>query len=113
MHGNWQKNRYEGDAQDDKGRLLGARTTLNRMPQKSQPRGKIRGSHGNASQDKPRPKGREKKNVHRYGLKRAPILSVKGRMKLDMKAGGDYISSLGIEKDFGLHCKCRESPWIV
>lgn len=51
--------------------------------------------------------------MHRYGLKRAPILSVKGRMKLDMKAGGDYIRSLGIEKDFGLHCKCRESPWIV
>lgn len=34
-------------------------------------------------------------------------------MKLDMKARGDDIRSLGIEKDFGLRCKCRESPWIV
>lgn len=61
---------------------------------------------------KPRPKG-EKKIVHRYGLKIAPIVSVNGRMKVDLKAGGDYIRPLGIDKDFGLHCKCRESPWIV
>lgn len=83
------------------------------MPQKSQPREKRRGSHGNASQEETKTQRERKKNAHRYGLKIAPILSMKGRMKLDMKSGGDYIRPLGIEKDFGLHCKCRESPGIV